>query len=90
MTSKTGNGRPGLGMPAIKLPDQKLLQRIAEVARSAAEGAGALIRERLGAPESVDAKAPRDYVTDVERRAEALIMAATQTILGRHLKPGVA
>jgi myo-inositol-1(or 4)-monophosphatase len=44
------------------------------VARRAATEAGALIRARLGAPVEIDSKGTSDYVTDVDRSCEEIIV----------------
>lgn len=54
--------------------EAKLLQDMLQVAQKAALAAGRVIRERLGCPESVENKSESDYVTDVDRQSEALIV----------------
>lgn len=52
----------------------ELIRQMETLARDAALKAGELIRNRLGAPASVEKKAMSDYVTDVDRESEALIV----------------
>jgi myo-inositol-1(or 4)-monophosphatase len=51
-----------------------LIEQMQAVAKSLAFEAGKMIRDRLGAPDFVETKAPLDYVTDVDRDIEAMIL----------------
>jgi myo-inositol-1(or 4)-monophosphatase len=60
--------------------DQQLLDRMEHLGKEAVRKAGALIRERLGTPATVERKDRFDYVTDVDQACQNLII---QTIAGQ-------
>ena len=53
---------------------QELTQKMEEVGRSLAYQAGAMIRDHIGAPDYIETKTPSDYVTNVDRDIETMIM----------------
>jgi myo-inositol-1(or 4)-monophosphatase len=57
---------------------EKAIHEIEEVGTEAVLRAGRVIRDRLGSPAEVLSKGASDYVTDVDRQCESLIMEAIQ------------
>lgn len=64
-----------------KATDWELIERVAV---EAIWRAGALIRERLGKPQTVRAKASSDYVTEVDKMCEEVLLAAIRQNFPTH------
>jgi myo-inositol-1(or 4)-monophosphatase len=57
---------------------QETINLMEDIGRKAIFQAGALIRDRFGAPSSIQSKGRSDYVTNVDHESEALIMELIQ------------